>query len=1239
MKMSPIVLSPAKTFLCLGVIIVTGLISPAFARPVPQNLGNGLDKLVENDLIQQGKISAPPAQTFAAATTNGTKTSRAGKTVATATASATGFADYKASVAKQAQSVASTAITDLTTGRYLVEIMPNGRVPVATLQGTLQGSYPAISVQNVDDKYAGHGVIECYVALNDVAGIANTQGVGSVILQLRPIHSAVTAQSVNQHRVNRINSFYNPAVSLDWDGTGMSIGVMSDSFDSQPSEEGGSTNGPADVATQDLPGPGNTTNSQPVVVLQDYNPTPGATNEGRAMCQIVYDMAPKARIAFATADVGELGFANNIRALGGLPGFTYPAGTQQGFKGDVVCDDVSYLDEPMFQDGIVAQGVNDVVAAGVTYCSSAANNWAIDGYESVYRPVPNGSGLTAATNNALKNTNINLATVPPELYAGGFHNFNPSGDPTKQDVAQTINSGSNALAFVFQWNDPYDPSAPTLIDPPIFTGNGDSEGGAAVDFQVTLTAGNSYVVTEMATPATQADNFDCILGVVDPNGKTIIDQDTGVDETVTFYPQISGTYTLHVHPYATPVAGGASVPTHGPFSIKVNQAMATSTMTQDFNILYFDINGNYIPAQSLTTNNLINNRPIELIVPPALPSPRCQMVISRSNTTAPATAANYLKYVYFGNGTRNCGPAEYTSYLMPVTFGHSAAAGANSVAAYDVFRPNIPEYFTSPGPVTIFFDANNNRLATPQVRLKPDVAAANGVNNTFFPLGNIPVEADSVYDPDTFPNFYGTSAASPNAAALAALVLQSHGGPGSLSPSKVKAILQLTAFPHDLDPFIARGTATAANGGKVDLFINSDGDTNLGLGVNDPNSWNVSYTGPGYVKTLNFNPEGTPQTGGNTTGGNFNGVTPADFLDATKYKFTPGMVFTSKFITGNSVGLSAGDVAFSRSNPAPAPSNPDPSNPTEHEWTASLNFADNKLVAGNVFRFSVERLQQQDATSPQGLTKNTVVAPVIGSGVTLFRPDASADLLGDGVFIPEDPNGTNIQPGMTFNGTIVDGANTIPFSGRLTNKIGHGWTPLDGYGFINAEAATAAQLPVPGVVSRKTHGTAGTFDIPLPINGTAGVECRAAGPNNSYTLVYTFDRPVANSGTVSIQGTGSVAPAPAGGTNPSIASNPNQVVVNLNGVANQQHLTVTLSNVRDTSGNTFGPVAARMDVLFADVDASRRVDSGDVTVVRQQSLQPLTNDTCREDVDLSGRIDSGDVTATRQQAQNLPSLP
>jgi len=57
--------------------------------------------------------------------------------------------------------------------------------------------------------------------------------------------------------------------------------------------------------------------------------------------QIGFKMAPKAKLAFATADTGEVGFANNIRALGGLTGFTYPG---QTFKADVICDDVGYFD-------------------------------------------------------------------------------------------------------------------------------------------------------------------------------------------------------------------------------------------------------------------------------------------------------------------------------------------------------------------------------------------------------------------------------------------------------------------------------------------------------------------------------------------------------------------------------------------------------------------------------------------------------------------------------------------------------------------------------------------------------------------------------------------------------------------------------------------------------------------------------------------------------------------------------
>ena len=50
------------------------------------------------------------------------------------------------------------------------------------------------------------------------------------------------------------------------------------------------------------------------------------------------------------------------------------------------------------------------------------------------------------------------------------------------------------------------------------------------------------------------------------------------------------------------------------------------------------------------------------------------------------------------------------------------------------------------------------------------------------------------------------------------------------------------------------------------------------------------------------------------------------------------------------------------------------------------------------------------------------------------------------------------------------------------------------------------------VVSRKTHGTAGTFDINLPLAGNAGIECRSGGANSDHQVVFTFLTPVTLSG-------------------------------------------------------------------------------------------------------------------------------
>lgn len=95
-------------------------------------------------------------------------------------------------------------------------------------------------------------------------------------------------------------------------------------------------------------------------------------------------------------------------------------------------------------------------------------------------------------------------------------------------------------------------------------------------------------------------------------------------------------------------------------------------------------------------------------------------------------------------------------------------------------------------------------------------------------------------------------------------------------------------------------------------------------------------------------------------------------------------------------------MVASRSNPAPAPSNPSPANSTQHEWTLNLDFLNNNFTAGKVPRFNNGRLQWQDATVPQGLTTTMLVR----------KGDYSADILGDGVLIPEDPHGADVRPGI-----------------------------------------------------------------------------------------------------------------------------------------------------------------------------------------------------------------------------------
>ncbi len=201
-------------------------------------------------------------------------------------------------------------------------------------------------------------------------------------------------------------------------GAGVTVGVISDSYDKQPFT--GKSRATIDVENGDLPGLLNPEGFlTPVRVIKDY-PFGVASDEGRAMLQIIHDVAPGASLAFSTGILSPRDMAiaiNDLDAAGCI----------------VITDDITYPLEPFFGTGKISEAIDAFTSKpGRSYFTSAGN-FANNGYQNRFLP----TSLAPVTN-------FLDAASPARA-----HVFNTQN----QDYLQRIRVVPGTYMIVLQWEE------------------------------------------------------------------------------------------------------------------------------------------------------------------------------------------------------------------------------------------------------------------------------------------------------------------------------------------------------------------------------------------------------------------------------------------------------------------------------------------------------------------------------------------------------------------------------------------------------------------------------------------------------------------------------------------------------------------------------------------------------------------------------------------------------------------
>jgi hypothetical protein len=371
---------------CAAAMLLLGAASPLLAAPVPDSPDEILNSFKQGPYAKIGPFLGNLAEEYREAAGRGAASARSFKSTNPAIRVSNGTVAldlYANDSAKLVQSLKSLGATRVDARGPLI----SARVPVASLARiaalpTLRYAKPVLATTN-----------------------------------------ALPATAVSQGDVTLKSDVARTTFNVN--GAGVPVGLLSDSFACNPApfQPGAPTTSYQGDLGKELP--------LNVNILKDT--ACPATDEGRAMGQIVYDVAPGSPQLFHTAFESEFDFAEGIIRL-----------ADAGAK--VIVDDVSYFAEPMFSDGMIAQAIDIVTDRGVSYFTSAGNQGRLS-YESGFRPV------NIATN-AGKNSNGGAVPGP---VVRRFHDFDPSQPAVVWGQGVTLQPDSEAgLIFVsFQWDQPH----------------------------------------------------------------------------------------------------------------------------------------------------------------------------------------------------------------------------------------------------------------------------------------------------------------------------------------------------------------------------------------------------------------------------------------------------------------------------------------------------------------------------------------------------------------------------------------------------------------------------------------------------------------------------------------------------------------------------------------------------------------------------------------------------------------